>query len=219
MKYTSIIPLFFIVTLLCGCGIPQDKYDAANSEKSALNEQITGMQSEMVKAQRQIKTLRDEIFDLNVRYPALESELSAKVEEIEELKLELPNLKRLFVYKVIFCSDRPDSGKQTPEADNTFKFGETIWVYNEYGGFKSTLFNGKLWTSYRLSFNITDEEGETVNKSTSITNKTHDQPFASWWGSKEYPNLKAGNYVYEITIEDNISREVLTERREFKVIP
>lgn len=219
MKFFRFASIFLILSLLSGCGIPQDKYDTISSEKNTLNTQIISMQSDLVKAQEQIKNLRDEISELTMSYPDLESELSATAEEIEQLKLELPNLKRLFVYKMLFCTTKPSFGNYTVKPDNTYKVGETVWIYNEYGGFRTLIVNGKIMTNYQSSFNILDEKGEVINKSASTTLKELDRPVSSWWGSKEYNNLKAGNYIYEVTIEDKISREILTERREFKVIP
>ena len=203
--------LLVILSLMAGCGVAQEKYDAVIADRDAANTQVTSLQSDLEEAQRQNETLQDELSAAQAKYSDLES-------EYEALKQEATKLKRLTLFTIAFCSEKPEAPKYKAKADNTYKTNEVVYLYGEIIGFKYKVINGELEYHLEATLRVINSEGKVIHTATETFRETTERPFAYVWHWRKWKDLKAGDYTMEVTVTDKISGETASWEGEFRVI-
>ncbi len=221
MKFPyAFIVITLVSSLITGCGVPQEKFDAAISERETLKTQAASVQGDLEEAQAEIARLQEELSPLKTGVSNLEKQLFEAKTQSTNLKKESAALKRINIITTDFCESRPDSktGNHTIKPNSTYKVGETVWYYIEFIGTKYLMVNDKCLQHVVVSIDAYDEKGDLFDKYAYTDESTVNNPYAYTRYTMEYSGMTAGNYTVEIVVEDKLSGETATEKGSFTVV-
>lgn len=132
----------------------------------------------------------------------------------------------LTLSQAIFCAAEPiDAGIYIPKADNTYYYGDTVWIYYEvwsYAG-KPEEQGYTIWLE--ADDRILDPEGEVyyqwpVYEYRDITDTYFDPDYVAFWDMYiVQPGTEPGQYRFEVTVKDRWTGETASQYGYFTIAP